>query len=122
MMKTMKTFYVAVAAALFATALYSCSGDDDDPICMSVGIATVKPLGSDAYYLQWDDSTTFWPAAGVTPYFSVDRERRALINFTLLGDSAHGGVKGYDYTIRVNRIDSVLTKSIAPNLGEKNAS
>lgn len=118
-----KTFNVAVAALLLATSLYSCSDDDDYSLDKySIGIATVKPLGSGAYYLQWDDSTTFWPAAGVTPYFGVDRERRALINFTLLGDSAHGGVKGYDYTIRVNRIDSVLTKQIAANLGEKNDS
>ncbi len=122
-MKTMKTFCAAVVAMLFTTALCSCSDDDGYSLDKySIGIATVKPLGGGAYYLQWDDSTTFWPAAGVTPYFGVDRERRALINFTLLGDSAHGGVKGYDYTIRVNRIDSVLTKQIAPNLGEKNDS
>lgn len=125
-MKTMKTFCVAVVATLFATALYSCSGDDDSTICIhegySIGVATLKPISGDAYYLQWDDTTTLWPAMGVTPYFGVDRERRVLVNFTVIGNSAHKGVEDYDYTVRVNKIDSVLTKQIAPNIGEKNDS
>ncbi len=121
MMKMLKTFILA-GTILFSFVFCSCSDDGYTLDKYSIGVATVKPLGGNAYYLQWDDSTTFWPAAGVMPHFGLDRERRALINFTLLGDSANGGFKGYDYTVRVNCIDSILTKQIAPNLGEKNDS
>ena len=121
MMKMLKTF-LFVGAILISSTFFSCSDDGYSLDKYSIGVATVKPLGDNAYYLQWDDSTTFWPAAGVMPHFGLDRERRALINFTLLGDSANGGFKGYDYTVRVNCIDSILTKQIAPNLGEKNDS
>ncbi|RHU27864.1 hypothetical protein DXD68_08090 [Parabacteroides sp. TM07-1AC] len=120
-MKTLKTFILVLGTILLSTSLYSCLDDDDYSLDKySVGVATIKPLGGNTYYLQWDDSTTFWPAAGATPYFGVDKERRVFINFTLLGDSTSGGIKGYDYAIRVNRIDSVLTKSIVADLGEKN--
>ena len=120
-MKTLKSFMLLVGILLGSTVFYSCLDDDGySPDKYSFGIATIKPLGNNNYYLQWDDSTTLWPASGVTPDFGVDKERRAFINFTLLGDSISSGIPGYDYIIRVNKIDSVLTKSIVADLGEKN--
>lgn len=120
-MRTLKTFILVLGTILATFTMYSCLDDDSNSSNKySFGIATIKPLGNDAYYLQWDDSTTFWPASGVTPYFGVDKERRAFINFTLLGDSTSHMAEGYDYAVRVNRIDSVLTKSIVGDLGEKN--
>lgn len=120
-MKTLKTFLLVLGTILVSTTLYSCLDDDDYSLDkFSVGVATIKPLGNNAYYLQWDDETTFWPAAGATPHFGVDKERRAFINFTLLGDSTTSNIGNYDYAIRVNRIDSVLTKDIAADLGDKN--
>ena len=111
-MRTLKPFILVLGTILATFTMYSCLDDDSNSSNKySFGIATIKPLGNDAYYLQWDDSTTFWPASGVTPYFGVDKERRAFINFTLLGDSTSHMAEGYDYAVRVNRIDSVLTKS-----------
>lgn len=120
-MKTLRTFILVLGTVLATSTMYSCLDDDGySPNKYSFGIATIKPLGNNNYYLQWDDSTTLWPASGVTPDFGVDKERRAFINFTLLGDSISSGIPGYDYIIRVNKIDSVLTKSIVADLGEKN--
>lgn len=118
----MLRIWVWVAGTILTTfTLSSCLDDDGfSTDKFSFGVATVKPLGNNAYYLQWDDNTTFWPATGVTPYFGVDKERRAFINFTLLGDSTNGFTTEYDYAIRLNRIDSVLTKSIVADLGDKN--
>lgn len=119
--KMLKTFLWILGTVLVSSTLYSCLDDDDYSLDKnSFGVATVKPLSANSYYLQWDDSTTFWPAAGVTtPHFDVSKERRAFINFTLLGPGKDMNIE-QDYAIRLNRIDTVLTKSIATDLGDKN--
>lgn len=119
--KRLKTFVLVLVTVLVTSTMYSCLNDDGySSDKYSFGIATIKPLGDNAYYLQWDDNTTFLPIAGVAPDFGVDKERRAFINFTLLGDSTTSNIKGYDYAIRVNRIDSILTKPIVEDLGDRN--
>lgn len=120
-MKTLKSFLLVLGTVLVSSTLYSCLNDDDGYSLdnYGVGVATVKPYG-DAFYLQWDDSTTFWPAAGVlSPDFDTSKERRAFINYTLLGPGKDLNIE-QDYVIRLNRIDTVLTKSIAEDLGERN--
>lgn len=118
-MKTLKTLFLGIGALAATLTFNSCLDDDDYSLDKYwVGIATVKPLSSDSYYLQLDDSTTLLPVDGRVPYFGLDKERRAMVNFTLLSDSAYG----YNHAIRVNDIDSILTKSIVPSLGAKNDS
>jgi hypothetical protein len=85
---------------------------------MQVSIATARPLGDNAFYLTLDDSTTLWPAAPLYIYYEPDRPQRVQINYTLLGDN----FQGYDYAIKLNRIDTILTKQIAKDMGEKNDS
>lgn len=120
-MKMLKTFLLVLGAVLVSSAMYSCLDDDGYSLDnISAGVVTIKPLGNNSYYLQWDDSTSLWPAAGVTnPGFDVSKERRAFATFTLLGPGKDMNIE-QDYVIRLNRIDTVLTKSIAPDLGEKN--
>lgn len=120
-MKTLKTFLLVLGTILVSSTLYSCLDDDEGYSLgnFSVGVVTVKPISGDTYYLQLDDSTSLWPSNGVKPYFGLDKERRAFANFTVLGKGQELNVD-YDYVIRLNRIDSVLTKSIAEDLGEKN--
>lgn len=119
--KTLKNLLLVSVVMLVAFTLNSCL-DDDDSFSLdkfSAGIVTVKPLGNRSFYLQLGDSTTLWPAAGITPHFGVDKERRALASFTLLGYGKDMGID-YTYAIRLNQIDSVLTKSIAEDLGDRN--
>lgn len=119
-MKTLKTFLLVLVSILVTSTMYSCMDDDDAYSDNKFAIVTIKPLENNTYYMQWRDSITFWPAVGAAPDFGLDQERRAFIYFTVLGDSTERDTQGYDYAIRVNRIDSVLTKSIAKDLGEKN--
>lgn len=117
----LKNLFAVMIVAVATLTLQSCLDDDGYSVDnFAIGVVTVKPLSSDSYFLQLDDSTTLWPAAGYAPYFGLDQERRALVNFTFLGDSTQGDIKGYDYAVRINRIDSILTKSIAEDLGDKN--
>lgn len=118
--KRLKTFLLVMVSVLITSTMYSCLDDDDTYSDNKFAIVTIKPLENNAYYLQWRDKITFWPASGATPDFGVEQERRAFIYFSVLGDSTQIDTKGYDYAIRVNRIDSVLTKSIAKDLGDKN--
>lgn len=118
--KTLKTLLLLLGTIFVSSTLYSCLDDDGYSLGdFSAGVVTVKPLGTDTYYLQWDDSITLWPSNGVKPFFGIEKERRAFANFTILGEGKDLNID-YDYVVRVNRIDSVLTKSIAEDLGDKN--
>lgn len=117
-MKTLKTFILMLGILLTSVSLFSCLDDDDAYSAdgYALGIVTVKPLSESSYYLQLDDSTTLWPVDGYIPFFGLEKERRALVNFTPLADN----IDGYDYAIKINRIDSILTKSIVEDLKDRN--
>lgn len=117
-MKTLKTFILMLGVLLTSASLFSCLDDDDSYSVdgYALGIVTVKPLSDSSYYLQLDDSTTLLPVDGYIPFFGLEKERRALVNFTPLGDH----IEGYDYAIKINRIDSILTKSIVEDLKDQN--
>lgn len=115
-MKTLKTLFLGLGALLATLSFNSCL-DDDNSYNGNWGIVTVKPLSSEAYYLQLDDSTTMLPVNSRAPHFGLDKERRARVFFTLVTDSTP---KNYDYAGIIDRIDSILTKTIVPSLGEKN--
>jgi hypothetical protein len=85
---------------------------------MWLSIATARPLSDNSFYFTLDDSTSLWPAAPPNIYYQPDRPQRVQINYTVLGDN----FSGYDHAIKLNRIDTILTKPIAQNMGEKNDS
>ena len=119
-MKTVKLFLMTIGIGLSSVLFYSCL-DDDDAYSLGdfwIDIATVVPINETTYFLRMDDGTTLWPAATDAPYYKPKENQRAMVNFTILGDSADG----YDHWIKVNRIDEILTKEIAENLEAKNDS
>ena len=115
-MKTLKTLFLGLGALLATLSFNSCL-DDDNSYNTEWGIVTVKPLSSETYYLQLDDSTTLLPVNSRAPYFGLEKERRARVYFTLVTDSTP---QNYDHAVIINHIDSILTKTIVPSLGEKN--
>ena len=120
-MKTLKIFFICAGALLSALTFNSCDMDDDDLYSLDdvwLSIATARPLSEDAFYFTLDDSTTLWPAAPLHIYYQPDRPQRVQINYTVLGDDFNG----YDHAIKLNRIDTILTKRIAENKGEANDS
>ena len=116
-MEIFKKMMCFCGALMLVLSLPSCLDDDGYSLDKAeLGIVTVKPKGNDAYYLQLDDNTTLWPVNISKP--QVSKEHRALVYFTRLSDS----IPGYSHAVQLLRMDSVLTKAIAPDLGAENDS
>lgn len=121
-MKTLRILLVAIGVILTTLAFQSCTDDDDYSLDKwMISVASLKSPEGSAPYFKLDDGTTLWPAAGYINTSVLRNEQRVLLNYTLLGDSTTGAV-GFDYYIRVNGLDTLLTKPIVENLEAKNDS
>lgn len=117
MNKWTKTLLLATAMGS-TLAFSSCLDDDDNYYTAYNGaIVTAKTDTDGTFYLQLDDSTTVLPVNIATSPFG-DKEVRALMNFDFSEESAGK----YDQAVTVYWMDSVLTKPMATDLGEKNDS
>jgi len=120
-MKTLKLLFVAVGLMLASLTFYSCLDDDDNTYSLGdmwVNIATARPISDNSFYLTLDDSTTLWPGAPLQIHYQPTKPQRVQINYTILGDN----FEGYDHAIKLNRIDTILTKPISENKGAANDS
>lgn len=115
---SIKHLFAATAILAGAFTLQSCL-DDDDNNCyrysLPNALVTVKHASDNLLFLQLDDSTTLLPCNVKTSPFG-EKEVRALVNYTPV-DEPSGE---FDQAIHINWIDSILTKPIAPDLGEEN--
>lgn len=107
-----------VGAIVCTIGLQSCLDDDDNNayyLRYPNALVTVKGTADDAFFLQLDDKTTLLPTNVKTSPFG-DKEVRALVNYSEVNEPSG------DYTkaVHINWIDSILTKPIAPDLGEEN--
>lgn len=118
-MKTIKFILITIGVVFFTLIFQSCL--DNDSVTWiytgSDGLVTVKLTDENSFYLQLDDSTTLLPVNMTTPPFGK-KQMRALVNFDVV-DKPSGK---YTKAVNVNWIDSILTKSIAPDLGINNDS
>lgn len=120
-MKINSVFSKALAVAtVVATSIgfQSCLDDDDNNayyLRYPNALVTVKEAVDGAFFLQLDDKTTLLPTNVKTSPFG-DKEVRALMNYSEV-DEASGE---YTKAVHINWIDSILTKPIAPDLGEEN--
>ena len=115
-MKTKLWMMSALVALAAAAALQSCNDDDDNRnLAYPNALVTLKTNASGTFFLQLDDSTTVIPTnMKASPYGK--KEVRALANINMDAKEPKDHVKsGY-----VNWLDSILTKNMAPNLGDKN--
>ena len=76
-------------------------------------LSGVKNASDNSCYLQLDERTTLLPVNMKSSPFG-GKEVRALVNYSNVDEPS--GV--YSQAVHVNWIDSLLTKSMAPNLGE----
>ncbi len=120
----MKINSVFNKALLFAGAivctigLQSCLDDDDNNayyLRYPNALVTVKGAADESLILNIDDNPNIKPTNVSTSPFG-DKEVRALVNYSEVNEPSG------DYTkaVHINWIDSILTKPIAPDLGEKN--
>lgn len=108
---------------LFATGILlgmiilpSCLDDDDDfSRLYPNALVTVKEAADETVFFQLDETTTLLPV-NITSHPFDSKEVRALVNYEEVDDSS----EEYDQAVRVNWIDSIRTKPMAPNLGEEN--
>lgn len=117
-MKTLRFFLVTLSVVLIALGFQSCMDDDDDTywdLRYPNALVTVKPTGEKTFYLQLDDKTTLLPTNIATPPFG-SKEVRALVNYKEVDEDSGE----YTKAVYVNWIDSILTKSIALDLGTEN--
>ena len=119
-MKTLKSFMLLVGILLGSTVFYSCLDDDDaysefwrDSV---QAIVTVKPLSDNSYYMQLDDSTTLFPTNSYMP--ENLKEIRAFVIYK----NDEKKTEGYDQSVQLLRMDTLLTKQVAPDLGAENDS
>ena len=114
-MKTLKSFMLLVGILLGSTVFYSCLDDDDaysefwrDSV---QAIVTVKPLSDNSYCMQLDDSTTLFPTNSYVP--ENLKEIRAFVVYK----NDEKKTEGYDQSVQLLRMDTLLTKPIAPDMG-----
>lgn len=115
MMSSSKKWFVVLMAAVASLGFQSCLDDDDDKYAMLLpnALVTVKNASDNSCYLQLDERTTLLPVNLKSSPFGA-KEVRALVNYSNVDEPS--GV--YSQAVHVNWIDSLLTKSMAPNLGE----
>lgn len=120
-MKMMKTAFnkkalIALAIAVSGMTLQSCLDDDDSyNLRFPNALVTVKTAADQTFFLQLDEKTTLLPTnLKQSPY--GDKEVRALVNYKNVDEPS--GV--YNQAVHINWMDSLLTKPIAPDLGEEN--
>lgn len=116
--KFMKTTKLLFGALFFMSLIIlpSCLKDNDDlSLRYPNAIVTVKESANETLFFQLDDQTTLLPVnLKFHPYDG--KEVRALINYQET-EEASGD---FDKAVHVNWIDSILTKPMAPNLGDQN--
>ena len=66
-MKTLRSFMLLLGLLLSSTVFYSCLDDDDNDYFYDSlfdnlkAIVTIKPIDDSSFYMQVDDTTTFYP-------------------------------------------------------------
>lgn len=113
-MKT-KFFLKTVIGMALATFLFqSCNNDDDEDVVIYYpnALVTVKQASDNAVYLQLDDKTTLYPINMKSSPFG-NKEVRALTSFSEVAEES----RPYDKAVRINWIDSILTKPALPTTG-----
>lgn len=115
-----KWIIMAMMAIVAAVTLQSCSNDDDYDYneYYANALVTLKTdPTSGNFYMQLDDSTTVVPI-NVKTSPTGNREARALVNMKF--ESVEPG--HYAKAAYVNWIDTILTKPMAQDMGQKNDS
>lgn len=115
-----KHWIVMMGVLMSTLMLNSCLSDDGYSLGdMWISVATVESQqNSNDYFFRLDDGTTLWPAAGYYIGQNMEDGQRVLLTYTVLSDE----LSGFDHYIKVNDIETVLTKQIAEDKGVENDS
>lgn len=111
--------FLGIVGIVFGSLLFQSCLDDDNYENNSYpnALVTVKQTADKVLFFQLDDSTTLFPTNLKSPLFG-DKEVRALVNLREVNESSGA----FDKSVYVNWIDSIRTKTMAPNLAAENDS
>ena len=117
-MKMIKCFMLGFGLVFSVFVFNSCLKDDGYPLDHAwYSIATVHPLeDSKSFWISLDSGTSLWPVATNMPWFTPKEKQRALVVYSLLSDEHNG----YDHTVKILDMKSILTKPVAENRDEDN--
>ena len=74
-----------------------------------ISIGTI--VGNKDYYIVvTDDGDRLYPSATYVPAYPIRPGKRLWVNYTILGDAEEN--KNFDYYVRINDFDDILTKDI----------
>jgi hypothetical protein len=122
-MKQLKAILAASMTLLVMVCFVSCLDDNDDnanSVNYPNALVTLKSTSNGLFYMQLDDSTVLIPTNyNSSPY--QNKELRALVNYTISNKESQSQSGHYAKSVYVNWIDTIRTKDMAPNLGDKNA-
>lgn len=118
-MKKLKSMMLLLGLIMSSSVFYSCLNDEQNEYEQiwadsDLAIVTVKPLDDHSFYMQLNDTTTLYPLNHYA--FEMPKETRALITYK----NSETQTAGYDYSVNIMHLDTILTKSIAPDLGTEN--
>ena len=117
-MNVIKMMLLAVVAMVTVS---SCNDDDTyyyPAVPRLNALVTVKHTSEGKFYLQLDDKTAVWPVNMSASPFG-DKEVRALASIDFVDDEDMQDDRTWK-NVKVNWIDSILTKMPVPDLLEKN--
>lgn len=112
-MKKMIKILVLTLLVITPFSLQSCDNDGYSLGDFAVSYATVK-RATNTYYLKLDSGAKLWVSAGYLGYNGLDGQR-VIANYTILSD----GNGEFDYYVKVNGLDELLTKNIEQVKSEK---
>ncbi len=114
-----RVWAILLVAVAIVPMMQSCDLGDDEVIVYPKNIpnavVTVKTASDNTVYLQLDDNTTLLPT-NMKQHPFKGKEVRAFVNIREVGNNA----APYSKAVVINSIDSILTKPMAPTLGDKN--
>ncbi len=108
-MKMLKTLLMG-GAFILTLFLYSCL-EDNDNVKGIADVVSIYPDENGSFYLKTDDKKTLAPINRVS--LKPEKAQLARVVYTITEQI----VEGFDYGIMVYNIDTILTKSIVPDLG-----
>ena len=111
----------ALAAAAILPSLISCSKNDapDYSLMYPNAIVTVKPVDETSFFLQLNNETALLPV-GETKVPFDGKEVRAFVNFSETDMPEGADMDKFAKAVKINWMDSILTKTPKPWLGEEN--
>ncbi|MCR9011605.1 NigD1/NigD2 family lipoprotein [Gabonibacter chumensis] len=111
----MKIERILRLTVLFIIAVLVVASCDDDGYSLSkfwVSYGVIHKSTEDNYTVKLDNGSVIYPSYSDVPTKNLQDSTRLLVDYTILQDATPGSK--FDYYVRINGIEQILTKNILP--------